>query len=192
MSRRRAGVAAVTVTVALVCACGLPTEKRARRIPDEAVPFGLLSSAPVAAATPEPGQRLMSIFFVREDRLVRVERRVAAEPDAALALEHLARGPSPTETQAGIGTAALDVPLLARGGPDAATVSVDLGQQIGEFPSQIQVLAFAQIVYTLADLPAVEAVAFTLDGEPVDVLRGDGSLADAPVTPADYAGLAPE
>lgn len=187
----RSGVGVAVLALVLASACGVPSDKRARRIPDEAVPFGLLSSAPVEAATPQPGQRLMSIFFVRDDRLVRVERRVAAEPDPALALDQLVLGPSPTETTAGIGTAALDAPLSVRPGPDPATVSVDLGHQIGEIPSQIQVLAFAQIVYTLAELPDVEAVAFTLDGEPVDVLRGDGSLAEAPVTPADYAEFAP-
>jgi spore germination protein GerM len=188
---RRSGAGAALLALAMACACGVPNENRARRIPDETVPFGLLSSAPVAVTTPQPGQRLMAIFFVRGDRLIRVERRVAAEPDPALALDVLVRGPSAAETQAGIGTAALDAPLSVHWGPDPATVSVDLGQQIGEIPTQIQVLAFAQIVYTLAELPGVEAVTFTLDGEPVDVLRGDGSLAEAPVTPADYAELAP-
>jgi len=188
---RRSGAGAALLALAMACACGVPSENRARHIPDEAVPFGLLSSAPAAVATPQRGQRLMAIFFVREDRLIRVERRVAAEPDPVLALDSLVRGPTPTETQAGIGTAALGAPLSVHQGPDPTTVSVDLGQQIGEIPSQIQVLTFAQIVYTLVELPGVEAVTFTLDGEPVDVLRGDGSLTEAPVTPADYAELAP-
>jgi hypothetical protein len=43
----------------------------------------------------------------------------------------------------------------------------------------------------LVELPDVDAVAFTLDGGPVDVLRGDGSLADGPITPADYPEFAP-
>lgn len=175
----------------LLSGCGLPSDDRPQRIPDDAVPFGLLSSSPAQATTPRPGQRMMSIFFVRHDRLVRVERRIAADPDPAQALGQLAAGPSPTETSAGIGTTALGTPMSVAARPDPTTVTVDLGEQISDVPAQVQVLAFAQIVYTLADLPEVESVRFTVNGEPVDVLRGDGSLASGPVTPNDYAEFAP-
>lgn len=189
---RRSIASSVLLAVALaVSGCGLPNEEHAQRVPDDAVPFGLLSPEPTETATPAPGDHLLSVFFVRQDRLVRVERRIAAVPDPAHALNQLVSGPTATETHAGIGTSPLGTTLSVSRGPGATTVTVDLGEQIDAIPSQVQVLAIAQIVYTLAELPEVESVRFTVAGEPVDVLRGDGSLAATPVTPDDYADLAP-
>lgn len=188
---RRPRAAAALLAAALVSGCGLPSEEGADRISDDAVPFGLLSSGPPDTATVAPGHRAMSIYFVRHNRLVGVERRIAVEPDPAQALRQLVDGPTASETQAGIGTTTLGTPLSVSRGPGPTTVTVDLGEQIGDVPSQVQVLAFAQIVYTLADLPDVQLVRFTVTGEPVDVLRGDGSLAAGPVSQDDYAEFAP-
>ena len=178
----------------MLCGCGLPNDADASRIAADSVPFGLLESASSPAevvATPLAGDRSAAIYLIRDGGLVRVDRRGPEAPSAAQVLQSLVRGATPDEAQAGIGTTAFDQPPSVLVGPGQATVTVDLEPSFGEISSQNQVLAFAQIVYTLADLPSVDAVEFTLDGGPVDVLRSDGSLAPGAVTPTDYADLAP-
>jgi hypothetical protein len=49
----------------------------------------------------------------------------------------------------------------------------------------------AQVVYTLTQFPTVEGVLFSLDGEPIDVLGGEGVVIDHPLTRRDYAELLP-
>lgn len=184
--------AAAAIAVLLTCGCGIPTEPSANRINDESVPFGLLSSAPATGTSEKAAGGSLSVFFVRDDRLVAVERRVDGAPDAAQALSQLVIGPTQEEQDAEIGTNASDVPLAVAPAPQPGVVTVDLGERVSELPSRVQTVALAQIVYTLVDLPGIDAVEFTVDGEPVDVLRGDGSLSGGPVTPADYPELSPD
>jgi hypothetical protein len=49
----------------------------------------------------------------------------------------------------------------------------------------------AQIVYTITQFPTVKGVLFSLDGEPIDVLGGEGVVIDHPLTRRDYADLLP-
>jgi spore germination protein GerM len=184
--------AAAAVALLVTCACGIPAEQSANRIDDESVPFGLLSSAPPGSPSADTGRRALSVYFVRDDRLVAVERRVDGAPDAAQALSMLVNGPTQEEQDADIGTNTADLPLAVAPSQRPGVVTVDLARRVTELPSRVQTVALGQIVYTLAELPGVDAVAFTVDGEPVDVLRGDGSLSGDPVSPADYPELAPD
>jgi germination protein M len=49
----------------------------------------------------------------------------------------------------------------------------------------------AQVVYTLTQFPTVKGVLFELDGEPVEVIGGEGVVIDHPLTRKDYADLLP-
>lgn len=49
----------------------------------------------------------------------------------------------------------------------------------------------AQVVYTLTQFPTVKGVVFSLDGQPIDVLGGEGIIIDHPLTRKDYAELLP-
>ncbi|HEX6312359.1 MAG TPA: GerMN domain-containing protein, partial [Acidimicrobiia bacterium] len=51
--------------------------------------------------------------------------------------------------------------------------------------------ALAQIVYSLTELEPGVRVQFLVDGEPVEVPRGDGVLTRRPVDRDDYVELAP-
>jgi len=44
----------------------------------------------------------------------------------------------------------------------------------------------AQVVYTVTQFPAVQRVAFRLDGKPVSAIGGEGVVVDPPVTHADF------
>jgi spore germination protein GerM len=60
---------------------------------------------------------------------------------------------------------------------------------ITELGGDEQLLAVAQLVCTLTARPGVGPVSFTLEGAPVDVPTGDGSLTSGPVSRDDYADL---
>jgi germination protein M len=49
----------------------------------------------------------------------------------------------------------------------------------------------AQVVYTLTQFSTVKGVLFELDGEPVDVIGGEGVVIDHPLKRKDYADLLP-
>ena len=69
---------------------------------------------------------------------------------------------------------------------------VDLTESFGEIGSGDQLLALAQIVYVLTGQPGIGAVSFTLEGEPIEVPRTDGTASDQPLTRDDFAALAPD
>jgi spore germination protein GerM len=65
--------------------------------------------------------------------------------------------------------------------------TVDLTAMFAEMPANEQVLALAQITYTLTDMPGIGQVVFTLNGAPVQVFGGDGMFVAGPVTRETYA-----
>jgi hypothetical protein len=76
---------------------------------------------------------------------------------------------------------------------DQNVATVDLS---GEFESgatgEPLALRLAQVVYTLTqEGTEILNVLFSIEGEPVDVLIGNGLVADRPVTRQDYARFAP-
>ncbi|MGH3042959.1 MAG: GerMN domain-containing protein [Gaiellaceae bacterium] len=108
-----------------------------------------------------------------------------------------------------IGTAALEA--LLRGSPDVRLdTSIPRGTQLlgltiddgiarvdltSEFESgggsASMQMRLAQIVYTITQFPTVKGVVFSLDGEPIDVLGGEGVIIDHPLTRQDYIDFLP-
>ena len=54
-------------------------------------------------------------------------------------------------------------------------------------PDVVHVDALAQLVFTLTDLPGIQRVSVTVEGERVEVPRGDSTLTSDPLTRGDYA-----
>ena len=74
---------------------------------------------------------------------------------------------------------------VLRGG----VVTVDLSSEFTSVPAKEQVLAFAQITYTLTDLPGVGQVVFTVNGTPIQALDHEGATVPGPVTEDTYLPL---
>jgi spore germination protein GerM len=91
----------------------------------------------------------------------------------------------------GTRSAILDAGLVSDRGASGGVARVDLAAEFSELSPNDQILALAQVVCTLTSLPGIGQVRFTQDGAPVEVLRGDNSLADEPVSRADYQRLLP-
>ncbi|HET7309857.1 MAG TPA: GerMN domain-containing protein [Mycobacteriales bacterium] len=183
-------VAASTVVVS-AGGCGLPASGHIVRVDPTTVPFGLLHTAEPGTPGPQAVGPRTSVFFVRSDRLSVGPRRVVGDNVPAEAVRLLLDGPSPAEAARGLTT---DVPAGTRlvsldlSGPVA---TVDLSSEFGTLGGSEQVLAVAQIVYTLTASRYIDSVRFAINGKPTEVPDGSGSLADTPRTRHDYAQLAP-
>ena len=184
--RRWVVLAALLATTA----CGLPMSGDAHRIDPSTVPYGLLATQPATPSSPQAGPHV-DVYLVRGDRLVVRSRQITGLNVPAEALRSLLQGPTPTESAHGLVT---DIPaqtrlysLDLRG----KTATVDLSSTFGAAGGSQQVLAIAQIVYTVTSSRYIDAVQFSLAGRPVEVPNGTGSLAPGARTRADFRREAP-
>ena len=184
MSRRSRTLPAV-IAVALVTACGVPVESQPRAVEAPPGPFPGLAS-PIPA---QSGALSLRLCFVRDGKLTVVTRRVPQQVSPDEHLQALISGPNETESAAGY-TSALTATNLAAGARLAGSVvTVEVGDHPQDTGRSDEVLAFGQVVCTLTTRSYVSAVAFSRDGQPIAVPRGDGSLSAQPLTTADYAQL---
>jgi hypothetical protein len=176
-------VVGLLVAALLLTGCGVRPEDRPEPVTTAAAP-----SLNTGNGSPAAGPRL-TVFFVRGAVLAPVERRTDATTTAA-ALDHLVEGPTRAEVRTGIRTALPpEVVGVDEVLPDGvAVVSVTRG--FTGITGGNQLLAVAQIVWTLTDLPTVTTVRFVVEGAPVEVPT-DGGLADRAVGRDDYRSVAP-
>lgn len=185
-------LAAVVATVVLA-ACGVSGEDDAHRVSGEAVPFDLLAppttAAPTTTTTSTPNTTTVQLYFIVGEGLVELERELLPPVSAPRLLAELGMGPTEREGRQGI------VTYLPEGsGVDGVTVtggiaSVSLGEEfLGVAPEDLR-LALAQLVFTLTGRPGVGRVTFKLNGEPIDVPRGDGTLTSDSVSRDSYESI---
>ena len=196
MRRPAAGGAALVVAALAaltVAGCGIPPDDHATLAARDSVPFELLGEAPSVTATTLPFAQTekATLFLVQGERLAPVQRELPAPVSVESVLEALAAGPTATEVQLGLRTALLTPALVRSGGVSGGIATIDLGQPFTEIAGRDQIVALAQIVSTVTGLPGVGRVRFTLDGNPVGILRGDGAVTTETVSRDDYATLAP-
>ncbi len=178
------------LAVTVLVSCGVPVDERAQPLSGEEV----RPSRPTEARTPpsqasDPSLGFLEVFLVRDSRLVAVRRGVAT-PSVDDALAALTSGPTAAERSEGLRTA-LAGPVRLAGMDGAAVPVVDVVDSFGQIEGEEQILALAQIVFTLTGLPGVHGVAFALSGREVEVPTGDGTLKGGPLRRNDFAGVAP-
>lgn len=162
----------------------MPLDSAPRDVSGVRVPYR--SGAP--ASSESDGRAIERLCFVRQGKLARVIRRVPAIRPAEQQLKDLLAGPTADESAAGLSSAlttAANVSMTLSGG----RATVDVGDRTQQGVRSDDVLAFGQIVCTLTSQLAVGTVSFTSGGVALGVPRADGSLADGPVTIADYVSL---
>jgi spore germination protein GerM len=184
----------LVLLVTALAGCGVPTDDGAETMDD--VPFGLLdpqASEPADSATPPEGPAVQ-IYLVDAsgERLVPVERRLG-EGEALLpdVVDALLEGPTRAERRQGLSTAFVDDEAVGASDLVGGVASVDLTQPFTVLDGPTQRLAIAQMVLTLTRRPGVGRVAFTLQGQPIDIPRGDGTLAQGSVARDNYRELLP-
>lgn len=69
--------------------------------------------------------------------------------------------------------------------------TVDLDEAFALLDGRDQRITLAQLVFTLTGRPGVGRVSFTVEGDPVDIPRGDGTLTSGSVSRDAYREFAP-
>lgn len=194
MRRTTFAVGALVALLAVAAAgCGVPDSTRPEVIQDRDVPFQLLAPTASVTSTTQPGSvatARATIYLVDEEgELVSGEREVKSPATVVRAVEVLLQGPAEDEvgrlsTAITSGTQLLDVD-----GPTDGLVTVDLSKELLDITGRQQILALAQVVYTVTALPNVERVLFRIDGERREVPNGDGKLTSSPLGRGSYRAL---
>jgi hypothetical protein len=141
----------------------------------------------VATPTAEPtGEFVETLCFVRNDRLVRVDRRVPTPSRPETQVELLAAGPAGPDLEAGLTTALTGASRITGVRIAGREALVDVADGVVGTGRTDEMLAFGQVVCTLTARPDVDLVSFLHDSRRLGVPRADGSLSTGPLTPADY------
>jgi len=177
--------AVAMLLVLLLAGCGVPTDDQPRAVEAPPGPF----PTPGTAISDPAGRFTEALYFVRDDRLILVYRRLDMSPTVTQHLAHLLAGPNEAERAEGLATALPGAVTVAGVRLTGARAEVDVPPVVDGAGRSDEVFAFGQIVCTLTARPEVDAVSFLRDGEPLGVPRADGSLSQGPFTAADYVEL---
>ena len=192
MTRRRpAAVASLVLGCTLFCAaCGIPNDDSAKAIDDEDLPRSLVSSETTTERTPtsEAGQPVF-LFYIDGARLVVVGEELQPDPTLRAVIDRLAAGPSDAVAAEGYRSALAAGDAIASVSLERGVALVDLTETFAQTPVSDQVLGLGQIVLTATSQPGVGQVRFTLEGQPVEVPRADGSSGTDAVSRDDYLAL---
>lgn len=196
MSRLRAVILSLAGlgVVLLVVGCGVPAEDDARRASPDEVPEELLrpsTTVPPTTTTVAAPFDVTLYFADADSRLVEVERSLETSPSLEDLVRLLLDEPVASEDAGPLRTALAGGadPVVRSVSLDRGVAVVDLSGAFRGLPSGDQILGVAQIVYTVTGRSGVGRASFTLEGQPVEVPIGDGSLTGEPVARDDYANL---
>jgi spore germination protein GerM len=184
---RPAAVLATAGLLLAVAACGIPPESTARGIQPPPGPYQLTTLNPPA---PSPsGAVIEQLFFIKDGKLVPVERRVARQRTAQDQMTDLLAGATDAEQNSGVSSALPGANVIGGVHVTDQIATVDLGPGFGDSGRNDAVLAFGQVVCTLDSRADVNGVVFQQNGQPVGVPRATGLVSAGPLTTADYASL---
>ena len=174
-------------------ACGIGVD-RSPRVIDKSQQRELSASRPADAAglSSNGEQRL---FFVTDvgktggSRLQQVSRQVGNTPEMVLA--ELFKGPNDQELNAKLRTAIPSGATVHRSTRSGEVVTVDLDGTLAATGGDRQILAIAQIVYSLTAIDGVQRVSILVDGVTREWPTEDGTPRSEPLTRFAYAELDP-
>lgn len=188
---RRTSYLGPVLVILVAVACGVPTDRQPRPIPRDKVPRELFDPArPPATATGAATQAAVTVYMVVDDHLTPVRRDVPAPASPDTMLKALTAGVVPDEAAQNIRTALLSTMHPFVTVEPGGRLQVELTPPFLATDTHEQVLAVAQIVYTLTELPGADAVSFTVSGRAVEVPAADGTSKAGSVRRADYASVA--
>ena len=204
-ARRRARVtsaltlATLVILAAAIVACGdnggsSPSSSTSATVTE--TPTAGTSPSPSPSPSPSAtttGTTRLSVYFLRGEYLGVAERSVPrTKAVAAAALRELCAGPSTFEQEAGLSSAVPEGTELRSVEIHDRVAAVDLSAEYATGGGSLSVMErIAQVVYTVTQFPTVDAVTFSINGEPVTSLGGEGVVVSSPQSRADWVDLEP-
>ena len=194
MPTRHRLVAALLAGAAVVAGCGVQGDGAPRALSPDAVPDELLapSTSTPPQAQPETGQVATVYLVDNREQLRAVERTLPSPVLIVNVLDSLLQGATDEEAEDGLrsevpnGTAVNGIDRL-----DRDVIAIDLSEEFAETTADGELLAQAQIVYTVSELPNVRGVLFLVDGRPREGADDDAKLTSSPLTVEDFEDFAP-
>ena len=160
--------------------------------PEETTTTTLASDTP-ATTLPSADTVALKVYFSK-DEMVCAASRVVPETQqvGAAAMRALLDGPTEVEKTGGmVGNIPKGTTFLGLTIADGIA-TVDLSKEYSSGGGSLSMfMRLAEVVFTLTQFPTVQGVDFKLDGEPIDVLGGEGIIIDHPMTRADFEDLSP-
>jgi spore germination protein GerM len=183
----------LAVGLILAGGCSVPVDSGPKTLRAASIPADLReqtsSTTTTILSTGESEE--VTVYFILNDRLAPMKRRVTPPVTVEKVLQKLFAGPTTAEQLNGYRTAispdttVLGAPIEAR----IATVNVSKNFAFGQVPEQI--IAYAQVVFTAVDVAGVTGVLFALKGNRQEAPQGDGSSQSAPLSRAAYPQVTP-
>jgi spore germination protein GerM len=167
----------------LMSGCGIPVDTE---------PEGLVLDveAPVEAQTTPPEDlAAVSVYLIRDERIVHVTRDLPSPASPDEILRSLLEGVTGPEERVNLRTSISTETQLLGLREQGSVLHVDLSRDFAGMGGEEETLAIAQIVLTLTSIEGIESVEFALDGVQTDVPVSDGALSDRPVSANDYQVL---
>jgi spore germination protein GerM len=174
-------------------ACGVPLDSRPEKIPGQQLPPDLQAppSTPPSTVVRTGHAATVQLYFMRGDRLAAVARQIPGPPTLAGVLDEVLAGPAQADEVGGIRSAISPGTRIRRALLADGVADVDLSEPFVDVQGEEQIAAIAQLVFSCTALPGVERVQLRLEGLPVEVPAGDGTLTVRPLSRTDFPGLAP-
>jgi hypothetical protein len=173
----------LALLAAALCGCGVSPQPGPEAI-------SLPSHRAAGSTVPSSGSVLDTVFLVHGGRLQAVQRRTATPGDLRQVLGLLASGPSRAEARDGLRTALAPQPLSVLDVSDRGVLTLGVTRQFTGVVGGDQLLALAQVVWTVSQFPWVDRVRFVTGGQSLEVPTDHG-LVQRAVTRDDYRTVAP-
>ncbi|HET8615643.1 MAG TPA: GerMN domain-containing protein [Actinomycetales bacterium] len=140
---------------------------------------------------PAPPSTSVQTFFVRGGRLVPVVRQVAVGPGLAPCLSALVLPLSAKESSDGLRSALPTGVTLLQGAIEGSVAAVTVPPGFDRLTVSDQILAAAQVVYTVTANSYLTRVEMVQKGRLLSMPDESGQLVSRPLSRHDYASLAP-
>ncbi|MGI8755961.1 MAG: GerMN domain-containing protein [Acidimicrobiales bacterium] len=191
MTRAVAVALAVVVVGSIGTGCAIASERSAHRVNADRVPFGLTEANPSTTTTAIPIGSTARIYLIRGGRVVPTLRAVKKAARLLDVMDLLASGATRQERRLGLTSALAESAPVTKTSVSRGIATLDLARSFADIPADEQVLAIAQLVFTVTERPGIGRVRFTFDGHSIDVPRGDGALTVDALARDDFAKQAP-
>ena len=186
------GLVLVLALTGAACSDDDDDEPAAATSAPSAAPSETAETAAPATPTPAAVTQPVKLWLTLEDFTGLTVRRAQVTPPrfATAAVTELLKGPNPSETSNGWGTAIPAGSELL--GIDLAdgVATVDLSEEFASGGGSLSArMRLAQLVYTLTEFETIEGVALEIEGEPVSTFSSEGIVIDGPMTRDEFEDL---